>query len=150
MRHFHVGRLFGLLGVFVMTTRRESVERRQHKRFRVPEGTIAVLGRPNATVGRIIDISMAGLAFVYVADKKPTGEASEIDILLTDDLSHLYGLPCETVYDFQNGNTRPSASMTERRRGVKFRGLTLSQTLHLQDLIRYCATDESQTNSSAL
>ena len=90
------------------------------------------------------------LAFVYVADKKPPREASEIDILLTDDLSHLYGLPCQTIYDFENGNTRPSASMTERRRGVKFRGLTLSQTLHLQDLIRYCATDELQTNLSAL
>jgi hypothetical protein len=150
MRNFHVGQLLGLLGGLVVTTRREPVERRQHTRFRVPEGTMAVFGGPNATVGRIIDISMAGLAFVYVSDKKPAGEASEVDILLADDLSHLYGLPCETIYDVDNGNTRPSASMTERRRGVKFKGLTLSQTLHLQDLLRYCATDELQTNPSTL
>lgn len=44
-----------------MTRQKALAERRQHVRFSVEEGALAVLGNPFTTVGRIIDISMGGV-----------------------------------------------------------------------------------------
>jgi hypothetical protein len=109
---------------------------------------MAVFGRTNAAAGQIIDISKGGLAFVYVAEKEASREASEIDILLTHGLSHLYGLPCETVYDFQTDSTKPSASVIERRRGVKFGELTRHQEVQLDHFLKTCTRGEVEENAS--
>ena len=131
-----------------MKTTKKVKERRRHKRFRVPEGTMAVFGRTNAAAGQIIDISKGGLAFVYVAEKEASRDTAEIDILLTHGLSHLYGLPSETVYDFQTGSPKPSASLTERRRGVKFGELSRHQEIQLDHFLKTYTRGEVEENPS--
>lgn len=127
---------------FIVKSRGAPAERRRHKRFLVPNGTLAVFGRSHPIVGSLVDISMGGLAFRYVTEKELPKEASEIDILLADGLSHLYGLPCETVYDIETVNKKRLAIMTERRRGLKFGKLSPNQKLHLEYFIKHHTTDE--------
>jgi hypothetical protein len=127
----------------MMSGRRNSRERRRHKRFIVQEGTLAVFGGHPGTVGPVIDISMGGLAFRYAGNAELPKEPSQLDILLADRISHLYALPCETVYDFETGNTAPLPSVKERRRGVKFGRLTPNQKSHLEFFIRDCAQGEA-------
>jgi hypothetical protein len=122
-------------GVLVMTKKKKSSERRRHKRLRAKEGTLAVLGSPRITIGKIVDVSMGGLAVRYVAEEALSNESCRLDILMADGLSHLYGLPCETVYDIEAKTAVPLTSMVERRRGLKFGKLTPSQKLHLEDFI---------------
>lgn len=114
----------------------EVVERRKNERFRLEDGALAVVGNPSAKVGQIIDVGMGGLAFRYIADEALPCESSQLDILLADDPSHLYGLRCEIVYDVETTNVIPFTSLAERRRGVKFGELTQSQRLQLEHLIR--------------
>lgn len=125
-----------------MNSKQAGAERRRHKRFLVPDGTLAVFGRSRTIVGSLIDISMGGLAFRYVTDEELPRDASEIDILLAEGLSHLYGLPCETVYDIETANRTRLAIMTERRRGLKFGELSPNQKLHLEYFIRNYTTQE--------
>ena len=125
-----------------MTKKKKSSERRRHKRLRAKEGTLAVLGSPRITIGKIVDVSMGGLAVRYVAEEALSKESCRIDILMADGLSHLYGLPCETVYDIEAKTTVPLTSMVERRRGLKFGKLTPSQKLHLEDFISSHTTGE--------
>lgn len=114
----------------------EVVERRKNKRFRVDDGALAVLGSPSAKVGQIIDVGMGGLAFRYIADEALPKESSQLDILLAEDPSHLYGLRCEIVYDVETINVIPFTSLAERRRGVKFSELTHNQKVQLAHFIR--------------
>ena len=127
---------------FIVKSKGAPAERRRHKRFLVPTGTLAVFGRAHPIVGSLIDISMGGLAFRYITDEELPKEASEIDILLADGLSHLYGLPCETVYDMETVNGKRLTVMTERRRGLKFGKLSPNQKLHLEYFIKHHTTDE--------
>jgi hypothetical protein len=118
-----------------------NAERRKHKRLRAQDGTLAVLGRPRVTVGQIIDMSLGGLAFRYFAEEMLSEAPCKMDILLADGLSHLYGIPCETVYDIES-TAIPLTAMVERRRGVKFGDLTPSQRLHLEDFIHNHTHDD--------
>jgi hypothetical protein len=124
-------------GILGMKQSKNPVERREHRRLRAKEGTLAVFGRPRVTVGEIMDMSMGGLAFRYAAEDELSKEPCQLDILLADGLSHLYGLPCETVYDIETDDSTPVpvSSMVKRRRGVKFGRLTPSQKLHLENFI---------------
>lgn len=123
----------------MMSGRKKSRERRRHKRFLVQEGTLAVFGGRPGTVGPAIDISMGGIAFRYTGTAELPKEPSKLDILLADRISHLYAVPCETVYDFETGKHTPSPSVVERRRGVKFGRLTPIQKSQLESFIRACA-----------
>ncbi|MBW1896705.1 MAG: PilZ domain-containing protein [Deltaproteobacteria bacterium] len=118
-----------------MTKRKKLSERRRHKRLQAKEGTLAVLGRHRVTVGKIVDMSMGGLAVRYIAEDVLSKEPCRLDILMADGLSHLYGPPCETVYDIEAKTAVPLTSMVERRRGLKFGKLTPTQKLHLEDFI---------------
>ncbi|MBW1896170.1 MAG: PilZ domain-containing protein [Deltaproteobacteria bacterium] len=126
-----------------MSRRNDTRERRRHKRFSVQEGTLAVFGGRPGTVGPVIDISMGGLAFHYTGTGELPKEPSKLDILLSDRISHLYALPCETVYDFETGRATSFPSVVERRRGVKFGKLTPNQKSQLEDFIEDCAQDEA-------
>ena len=125
-----------------MNSRKDPKERRRHKRFRVQDGTLVVYGGYPATVGPIIDISMGGLAFRYTAAEELPKEPSKVDILLSDRLSHLYGLPCETVYDLGMERSGSCPSEARRRRGIKFGELTPHQALQLEHFIQNLTTGE--------
>jgi hypothetical protein len=123
-----------------MTDWQELSGRRKHDRFRVEEGTLVVLGAPSAKAGHVIDISLGGLSFSYVADGESSIESSALHIFLSDGDFYLEDVAFETVSDFQMPRETPFSVITMRRKGVKFRKLTDKQLTQLKHFIQNHAT----------
>jgi hypothetical protein len=112
----------------------ERVERRKYKRFRVPIGVFLSFGPDDSRLGEIIDISMSGLAYRYLATEEQPNRARRLDIFLTDDDSYVDDVSFETVWDFRTCEI-PFTPVTMRRSGVQFGELTHSQIARLEHLI---------------
>ena len=126
-----------------MTNRKEMVERRKHKRFKVQKGVFAAFRPPSTTIGQIIDISRRGLAFRYIDGEEPSNESSELDILIADNTFHVDKVPFETISDFEIGNEFPFSSMTLKRRGVQFGEMTHSQISQLDYFMQHYTIAEA-------
>jgi len=123
--------------------RKELVDRRQHERFQVRDGAFVVLrprspilGQDVDIVGKIIDISQAGLVLRYVSSQERSHESFELDIVLAGNGFRLNGVPVKTISDSQMADDAASNSTTVRRRGVQFGTLTEQQTSQLERFIR--------------
>ena len=123
-----------LRGICVMASNKEPVERRKHKRFEVPIGSFVVLGPHSTTVGRIIDISMGGLAFRHVDEVESSEALHELDVFHENDFS-LRHVPCETISDLETYES-PFGSFIIRESTVEFGDMTPHQMLHLQRFIQ--------------
>jgi hypothetical protein len=110
------------------------VERRKHKRFRVREGAFVILKPSETGAGRLVNISMGGLMFEYVATKEPSVEATELELFVTDSVFRLYGVPCESVWDLPVYK-HPSIPLQKRQSGVQFGKLSAHQTSQLEFFI---------------
>ncbi len=118
------------------------VERRRHKRFKVEDGGVALLTPPgprSTIVGHIIDISMTGLSFRYVADDVRLGPSCALTIALAEHEFYLRNLPIETVSDFEIARV-PFGSMSPRRHSLRFGELSEEQTSHLEHFITEYST----------
>jgi hypothetical protein len=120
-----------------MTRKKQAVERREHKRFRVKDDAFAVVGSPSSKIGQVIDISMGGLAFSYIAGKEQPNMSHELGILLAQNSFHLTKIPFETIWD-KEAKEVPFSTLAMRRCGVHFAGLTRSQTSQLEYFIQNC------------
>jgi hypothetical protein len=90
--------------------------------------------------GRILDVSIAGMAFTYLASRRRTNESFNLDIWSSKYGLRFEGMPAETISDFkQPGET----SHGSRRCGVRFGGLTEREKIQLEDLIGCCTTGEA-------
>ena len=118
-----------------MTSSDQPVERREHKRFRVPNGEFVGLGPHFDKVGRIIDVSRGGLSFCYVAREKQTDGLS-LDMFSTDADFFLGYVPFETVADVLIPEEDPFSLVTRRRCSLRFRDLTRTQISQLEDFIK--------------
>ncbi len=101
-------------------------EQRKHKRFRPGIGAFVLLGPDSTKLGRIIDVSLGGLAFSHMASARPPNELSELDMFLIDADFYLEKLPYTIVSDFQTFDN-PFGSITMRRCCVQFGELTQHQ-----------------------
>jgi hypothetical protein len=117
-----------------MSNMKEIVNQRRYARFRVPKDAFAALGPDYIKVGQIINISMGGLAFRYLASEGPSN-ASELDIFLAGRVFYLYKLPFETVRDFVT-NEMPFSSTNMKVCGLQFGGLTDKQKSDLRYFIQ--------------
>jgi hypothetical protein len=120
-----------------MANRNEPTERREHKRFQVQPGRVAVVTPrwPHSTiVGDILDISKRGLALRYVADEAPSNRSSDLTIVSAKPSFHLGKLPFKTVSDFEIAKV-PFSSMAPRRLSLQFGELTQDQTARLEHFI---------------
>ena len=128
-----------------MTHGKELVERRKHERFQAEDGALAVLRRPwphPTTLGQIIDISMGGLAFRYIAGEERSHEPSELEILSGDCSFRLDKIPFETISDFKIANEAPFKFIEMRRSGVQFGELRPEQMSQLEYFIQNHAIGE--------
>ena len=118
----------------------EIVNQRRYARFQVPSySAYAVLRRhwPRSPImGDIIDISLGGLSFRYVASEKSSYRSSNIDILLSDGSFYLNKVRVNTILDFEITNEVPFSSITMRRRGVQFGEMTDDQKSDLRYFIQ--------------
>ncbi len=114
-------------------------EQRQYTRFQVPaSAAYAVVKRPwprSPVIGGILDISMGGLAFEYVAKEKETTPSSQLDILFTDGTFHLDELSLKTISDLETESPAP-VGFASRRCHVQFKNLTDDQMLGIMYLIQ--------------
>ncbi len=109
-------------------------ERRQHKRYPAQPGTYAAFKPHSSRRGQIVDISMGGLAFHYIAGKWKTGRQS-LAILVYGEGIFLNDIPCEPVSDFIIGHSSPFSVTPIRRCGVKFLGLNSEQAEKINQFI---------------
>lgn len=110
------------------------VERRKYNRFRVPLGVFLSFSPDDSRLGEVIDISMNGLAYRYLATDEEPNRARRLNIFLTEDESYMNDVPFETVSDFRTWDI-PFTPVTVRRSGVQFGELIHSQMSRLQYLI---------------
>lgn len=124
------------------------VDRRLRHRFKAKEGSLVKfhkrrlfnLGKPHvAKSGSIIDISLEGLSFQYAARDMWSPDFHELSISSSEaaDGIKIDNLPFKAVSDF--ATTRLSPFMFNRRCGIKFKMLTLSQKHQLQRFIQHYA-----------
>jgi hypothetical protein len=119
-----------------MPTGNEGVERRKHNRFHAKDGTFAVLGSPSGKIGQVMDVSMGGLSFSYVAGEDQPNRSYELSILLAEHSFHLTKIPFETIWD-QAVRQVPTSSLRMRRCGVQFGELAHNQESQLAYFVRH-------------
>jgi hypothetical protein len=115
---------------------RGKIERRKHRRLQVHDIAFAVLRDQDRRLGQIMDISMGGLAFNYIASGGNADSTNALDILLAYKGLYMKKIRFKTISDFQIANKSPFTPITMRRRGIKFDKLTPKQTSMLKNFIQ--------------
>jgi hypothetical protein len=131
-----------------MTNGNELIERRKDKRFEAPAGLFVAFKPHDARLGEIIDISMGGLAFRYLATKKLSNGSYKLKIFLTEGDFYLHDLRFETVTDFGTFQI-PHTSITMRRSGLQFGELTPDQRAQLKHFIHNHTAGPKPPNPTA-
>ena len=128
-----------------MTNKKQIVERREHKRFKVQEGASVVLRAHSIELGQIIDVSRNGLAFCYVSSQQPSSGSFELVILSSDHGFYLDEIPFKIVSDFEM-NDDPLSFSTTRRCSVQFGKLRRKQVSRLEYFIQNHTIVDIQEN----
>jgi hypothetical protein len=113
-----------------MTAVRLLVERRKQARFQVKNPAF-VFDAMN--VGRIVDISVDGLAFTYDGKETWPRQLTELDLLI-DRKTFLNRMPVRVVSDFIISE-EPRYRLITRQCGVQFGRLTPGQLQQLENFI---------------
>ena len=114
----------------------EVIEKRRHKRFRSKESAYASFGNHAMKIGQIVDISMGGLAFHYIADGDQINGSRKLEIYLAHNGFHMREVPFNTISDFILPSEFPISTIIMRRRGVQFGELSEQQVSQLGYLIQ--------------
>lgn len=142
-----------------MTTQAFDTERRQAPRYVVKAHTFAVV-RSNesddmgtldkmshgqvgialfkskpAKMGQIVDLSLRGLRFNYIANDNSITESDEIDILFAEENFYLGALPCRIVRENTEHNELPFTPIVMKQRAVAFEKLSADQETALRRFI---------------
>ena len=126
-----------------MPSEKKSVERRKHKRFKVPKDAFVVLRSDYLKLGQIEQVSMNGLEFRYATSEGSLNEPFELDIFLAGTAFYLYKVPFKTVSDSEAAKSTPFPSLPVRQCIVKFGELTLNQKSQLEYFIHNYTSDEA-------
>jgi len=89
-------------------------------------------------VGRVLDISMGGVSFSYIADSHPVEELPAEGILFTHNGQHIQGIPFEIVAD-EVCSRFFSSDYFIRERRVRFGELSEAQIRQLESFILHNA-----------
>jgi hypothetical protein len=120
--------------------RKSSVERRKFHRFDVQHASIA--SSPLKVIGPIMNISMSGLAFYYVASSEQSKETTKLNIFSSDHTFRLNSVPFEVVWDAPIFDNFHLGSIVLRHCGVKFGILTDQQKADLRYFIQNYTIDK--------
>jgi hypothetical protein len=109
-------------------------DQRKHKRFRVKGGAFVAIKPSETHVGRLVDISMSGLAFDYVIGQELPQPPTELEIFVKGGTFRLNNIPCKAIWVKASGQSRVT-SINRRRCGVRFGKLTDHQEVKLEEFI---------------
>jgi len=111
-------------------------ERRKFRRFKINPGAYVVFTPNPNTPCRIVDISMDGIAVLFVEGQENwEGKAMELTILMDNEDCVLRNLPFEIISDFETLSGLASGETGPRRLGLRFGELTPTQRLQLEQFI---------------
>jgi len=121
-----------------------TVERRHYERYRVEDGSLAMLWPASSKIGQIIDISMGGLSFRYFVRSKLKESfaelESEVEIICNKHQFNSDSLPIRTISDCEMDNHFVDfLQRQQRRRSVEFGELDDAQKTQIQKFIeKHC------------
>ena len=108
-------------------------ERRQFKRFRPKDGTMAI---DNHALGPVIDISMGGLSFRYVIEDAAKPISNFLGIFLSSDDILIDKLSTRLIADEFVSQSSSFLTSSTRKRSIQFIDLTDTQRNSLEEFIR--------------
>ena len=120
----------------------EAERRKLSRRF--PQDTAFAVLRPDFTkLGKIKDISRAGLAFRYIAYDGQTRNTPCIDIFLSGDRFYLSKIPSKIIYDNKiDEENQVFLSLFETRQcGLQFGKLRQDQATQLEFFLKNYTTE---------
>jgi hypothetical protein len=119
-----------------MNKTEERIERREHERFQAPrDAFVAFFGPRHNEVGRIIDISVRGLAFRYISNQGSAGGLHGLNIFSPVHNFYLDNVQFKTISDVQIAKKAPSGPVRIRRGSVEFGELEEQQVFQLEYFI---------------
>jgi hypothetical protein len=118
-----------------MNDENETVERREHERFEVPQGAYVTLGPGGRVLGKIVDISESGIAFGYIDGVEPSNNSDELDIFFMGSSFSLRKVPFTTIWNVEVPNEIRYSTESMRRSGVRFKRLKRDQASELKGFI---------------
>ena len=118
-----------------MTSGKQIVERRKHKRFQPQIDTPIILRSHETKAVSMVDVSMGGLGFRCIGGEELMCESMKISILPEDSSIYLYKIPCRSVWNHKDEKDH-SSSLTTRRCGVQFEELTPHEMSELGHFIQ--------------
>jgi PilZ domain-containing protein len=118
----------------------ENMEKRKFTRFRAQNDAFAALRGDYSKVGKIYDISLNGLAFRYLAEKRSSETFTHVDIFLSENGFHLSGVHCTVVYDAKESMPN-SHVVSPYRCGLKFGPLKEEQQDKLEFFLNNHTTE---------
>jgi hypothetical protein len=102
-------------------------EQRRYIRFLTKKKTFAALRSGFEKVGKVLDISINGLAFYYIIENPPMVKAVQVDIFNSENGFYLSNIPCSIIYDIPYSNQRYDTLLHQRRCGLCFGKLSKKQ-----------------------
>jgi c-di-GMP-binding flagellar brake protein YcgR len=115
-------------------------ERRKYTRFQAQATAYAAVGAEFTHVGRLIDISIGGLALEYLTDDDARLMDSPVEIFVREGEFHLSKLPCKIIYNMRldaPGKTQTSTNGLIRKRcGLEFESLSETHKKQLEAFLR--------------
>lgn len=108
-------------------------ERRQFKRFRPKDGTMAI---DNHALGPVIDISMGGLSFRYVIEDAAKPISNFLGIFLSSDDILIDKLSTRLIADEFVSQSSSFLTSSTRKRSIQFIDLTDTQRNSLEEFIK--------------
>jgi hypothetical protein len=111
-------------------------EQRRYIRFLTKRKTFAALRSGFDKVGRVLDISINGLAFSYYIENAPMIKPVQVDIFQSENGFYLSNIPCRVIYDIQYLNPGYSLFIQPRRCGLCFGKLSINQENELIYFLR--------------
>lgn len=103
-------------------------------RYRVKEGAVAIQG---SKIGQIIDISLTGIAFQYIAMEEDHPHHTPLRIICNHDSFSLAEIPSHEVYDCALPENHSFSFLKMRRRGLAFREMIVDQNKALEYFIAH-------------
>jgi hypothetical protein len=114
-------------------------EKRKYVRFAAQDQTFAALRSGFKKVGKVHDISVMGLGFVYfghIQEDDSEAKFSKVDIFLSDDRFHLDNIPCKVVYDLESSPSDTFGAIKICKCGLFFGKFTDDQSEQLDFFIK--------------
>jgi len=110
-----------------MIKHKKKTNRRKHQRFMVKEGAFAVMKPGYKNLGQIKNISMGGLAYRHIADKRAENGLYKMDIFLSNKNFYLENIPFRTVTVLDEASEFPYSSVMMKRHCIQFVDLDSDQ-----------------------